>query len=65
MNFSIPRQQELQQESMHSLVLKALREKTITTREISEALGQKEISGQLSRVIKKLLKDSQGFAFLE
>jgi predicted HTH transcriptional regulator len=51
------KQQELQQESMYSLVLKALREKALTTREISEALRQKEISGHLSRVIKKLLKD--------
>ena len=50
-------QQELQQESLYSLVLKILREKVLSSKEISEELEQKEISGQLSKVIKKLSED--------
>ncbi|AEI50625.1 ATP-binding protein [Runella slithyformis] len=50
-------QQELQQNTLYSLVLKTIGEKTLTTKAISEALGQKEISGQLSKVIKVLLND--------
>lgn len=50
-------QQELQQNTLYSLVLKTIGEKTLTTKAILEALGQKEISGQLSKVIKVLLND--------
>jgi DNA-binding PadR family transcriptional regulator len=39
------------------LVLKILREKVLSSKEISEELEQKEISGQLSKVIKKLSED--------
>jgi len=50
-------QPELQPESLFNLVLKALNENSLTSKEISEKLGQKEISGQLRKVIKKLHED--------
>ncbi len=48
---------ELLQETLYSEILLNLKEKELSTKEISEILGQKEISGQLSRVIKRLLSD--------
>lgn len=49
--------QELQQETLYSLILKALKHRALTTKEISEILGQKEKSGQLKKVIRKLNKE--------
>jgi len=50
-------QQELQQESLYSKVLRLVQEKTSATKELSELLGQKSISGQLYSVVSKLKED--------
>ena len=52
-----PEQPELQRDSLYHLVLAVLNEKSLTSKEISESLGQKDISGQLRKVMRKLLKD--------
>lgn len=57
--------QESQQESQHGLqhgslygkVLKLVKERTLSTKELSEALGQKSISWQLKKVLTKLQTD--------
>lgn len=51
------RQQELQQESLFSKVLKILLGEPKSRKEISLELGQKSISGQLNEIIKKLNKN--------
>jgi len=43
--------------SLFNLVLKALNENLLTSNEISGKLGQKEISWQLSKIIRKLHED--------
>jgi len=50
-------QPELQRDSLYHLVLEALNEKILTSKEISETLEQKYISGQLRKVIRKLHKE--------
>ncbi len=50
-------QHELQHESLYSKVLRLVQEKTSATKELSELLGQKSISGQLKKSIAKLLND--------
>ncbi len=51
-------QQELQEASLYSRVLRVLAEGVpLSTKEISEQLRQKDISGQLIRVIRKLVDD--------
>ncbi len=50
-------QHELQHESLYSKALKIIINKTSSTKELSEALGQKSISGQLKNGLAKLLKD--------
>jgi len=47
-------QQELQQETLYSRLLRLLAVKISSTKELSFALGQKEISGQLYSIINKL-----------
>ena len=49
-------QPELQKNSLYRMVLKIIEGNILTTKEISEALEQKEISGQLQKVMGKLLK---------
>jgi len=50
-------QYELKQLSIYGLSLSFLKEKPMTTNEISERLGQKRVSGQLKNVMIKLKKD--------
>ncbi len=50
-------QQELQQETLYSITLMQLTEKPLNTKEISQKMGQKEISGQLRKILRKLHKD--------
>ncbi len=50
-------QHELQQESLYGKVLRLVHTKTSSTQELSLALGQKTISGQLKKVLTKLLID--------
>lgn len=50
-------QQELQQETLYGKVLRLAQTQPLTTKEMSGRMGQKAISGQLSRVVKKLLRD--------
>jgi len=50
-------QQELHQASLYSLILRVFEGRSLTTKEISESLGQKGKSGQLKKVIRKLHKD--------
>jgi len=50
-------QQELQQESLYSKILYLVQKKTSATKELSESLGQKSISGQLYSVVNKLKED--------
>ena len=50
-------QQELQHESLYGKVLRLIKEKTSSTKELSEALGQKSISGQLKKVLSRLQTD--------
>lgn len=50
-------QQELQLESLYGKVLKLIKERTSSTKELSEALGQKSISGQLYTIVNKLRDD--------
>lgn len=49
--------QELQHESLYSKTLRLVLDKASSTKEISIALGQKSISGQLKKVLAKLRKD--------
>ncbi len=52
-------QQELQQESLYIKILRMmLGGKALSIKEISEKLGQKAISGQLNRVVRKLVDDN-------
>lgn len=50
-------EQELQQESLYGKVLGKLLQGALSTQEVSTALGQKSISGQLYTVINKLRED--------
>ncbi|MBN1159077.1 MAG: putative DNA binding domain-containing protein [Bacteroidales bacterium] len=50
-------QHELQHESLYGKILRLFQVRTLSTREISVALGQKTVSGQLRKVLAKLLKD--------
>jgi ATP-dependent DNA helicase RecG len=50
-------QHQLQQETMYGKVLKLVQIKTLSSKELSESLGQKSKSGQLKKVLAKLLKD--------
>ncbi len=50
-------QHELQHESLYGKVLRLIQVKTSSTQELSKALGQKSISGQLYTTINKLKKD--------
>jgi len=48
-----------QQESLYSKILRMmLVGKALSIKEISEKLGQKGISGQLNRVVRKLVNDN-------
>ncbi|MGL4331855.1 MAG: ATP-binding protein [Bacteroidales bacterium] len=49
-------QQELQKQSLYSEVLQYLMVEALSRQEISNALGQKKVSGQLNKVIQKLLE---------
>ena len=42
---------------MYGKVLRLVQFKTLSTKELSESLGQKSKSGQLKKVLAKLLKD--------
>lgn len=50
-------QSELRKESLYGSVLRLLNDKPLNTGELSELLGQKNISGQLRKVIRKLHQD--------
>jgi len=50
-------QQELQQVTLYSKILRLVESKTASTKELSLALRQKSISGQLKKVLTKLLQD--------
>ena len=50
-------QHELQHESLYSKVLRLISYKTSSTKELSVALDQKSISGQLKKVLVKLRND--------
>ena len=50
-------QYELLQESMYGKVLKLVKFKTSSTKGISESLEQKSISGQLKKLLAKLLNN--------
>ena len=50
-------QHELQHESLYGRVLRLIQAETSSTKELSTALGQKSISGQLEKVVSKLLKN--------
>ncbi len=50
-------QPELQPESLNDRVIKALAAGPLSKAEISRLLGQKEVSGQLNTVIRKLRKE--------
>jgi ATP-dependent DNA helicase RecG len=50
-------QQELQKRTLYSEVLKCLMSKPHSRKEISTALGQKKVSGQLNKIIQKLFSD--------
>jgi len=50
-------QQELQQESLYGKVLGILLSRVLSTQEISAALGQKSISGQLYNIVNKMRED--------
>lgn len=49
--------QELQKPTLYSEVLRGLPNSTLSRQEISIALGQKQVSGQLNKVIQKLITD--------
>jgi len=51
-------QQELQQESLYSKVIKLINDNSLSRKELSVLLGQKSISGQLNETISKLLKNN-------
>jgi predicted HTH transcriptional regulator len=50
-------QYESQHESLYSKTLRLIADRTSSTKELSTALGQKSISGQLKKVLTKLRKD--------
>ena len=50
-------QHESELETLYSRVLRLITEKPLSTKELSLALGQKSISGQLKKVLSKLLQD--------
>jgi len=54
-------EQELQQESssqtMYSDILNKIEETPLSRKEISEGLGQKQVSGQLNKILSKLVED--------
>lgn len=50
-------QKEQQQETLYSKILRLVSQKTSSTKELSVALEQKSISGQLKKVVAKLRKD--------
>ena len=54
-------EQELQQEfdspTLYSEIISKIIEVPLSRKEISEALGQKQISGQLSKILSKLTED--------
>lgn len=49
--------QELQKTTLYSAVLRCLANNTLSRQDISIALGQKRVSGQLNKVIQKLIAD--------
>ncbi|MEZ7884754.1 MAG: hypothetical protein QMB39_05795 [Bacteroidales bacterium] len=49
-------QQELKKQSLYSEVVKCLITEAKSRQEISNALGQKKVSGQLNKVVQKLLE---------
>jgi predicted HTH transcriptional regulator len=49
--------QELQKQTLYSEILQSLVIETLSRQEISTALGQKKVSGQLNKVIQKLVAD--------
>ncbi|MCD7926598.1 MAG: ATP-dependent DNA helicase, partial [Bacteroides sp.] len=50
-------QQELQKSTLYSEVLRCLVHNTLSRQDISIALGQKKVSGQLNKVVQKLVAD--------
>ena len=48
--------EELKHESLYTQILKIIENKTAGTKEVSISLGQKSISGQLKKIIAKLLE---------
>ena len=50
-------QQELTNETMYSDVLYKIVEVPLSRKEISEAFGQKQVSGQLEKILSKLADD--------
>ena len=50
-------QQELQKSTLYSEILRCLVNTTLSRQDISIALGQKKISGQLNKIIQKLIAD--------
>ena len=50
-------QHELQHESLYGKILRIILTETSSTKELSIALGQKTISGQLKKVLAILLND--------
>ena len=50
---------ESQPESLAKRVLQSLANRPLSKRDLSTALGQKEISGQLNKTIRQLLADQQ------
>nr|WP_262509963.1 RNA-binding domain-containing protein [Dysgonomonas alginatilytica] len=51
------KQQELQNKSLYAEILLILTNKTLSRKELSVELGQKQVSGQLNKIITKLIDD--------
>ncbi|MDR1161057.1 MAG: putative DNA binding domain-containing protein [Tannerellaceae bacterium] len=50
-------QQELDNPTMYTEALQKIAEAALSRKEISEALGQKQVSGQLNKILSKLIDD--------
>jgi hypothetical protein len=50
-------QQELQNKSLYSEILGKISDTALSRKRLSEELGQKTISGQLNKVLLKLIED--------
>lgn len=50
-------QQELSNQTMYSDILNKIEETPLSRKEISEGLGQKQVSGQLNKILSKLVED--------